>query len=856
MSRQPPPNKLVTVVVTAVSSLLLASTAWMLFAPSKGGPVKPRGHEGDADDGEPVRRVKLVAKKKPGAAPGSQPTGRNIACRFYTPEPGFYVLVDGEPARDDKGQKLTTPCEVGLAAGNHTLSVVREKYHDYSEDVLVAKERAFEFAPVYEPFAEPSGFFSFPLALAPVGQAVELVNVNAGGPVWDPFLSADGLSLWFAAQKEEGKGICVSRRASVIHDFGKPELLMKNSDRSASPSVTEDQRIVAYAVRARAQIRSLIRKESDAPYKQGIVLCFSERDGDEWLSAQISTDGRTLYYLQKRKAKTTAFVTTRTSLRREFDDEPEAISLPGAHPCLSADGLRQYAFDGEKLTRSTRRNPQVAFPDPELVCALELGNYTVNAGYRQFFVSDDEQWLYYSDAPEETGKMYAVRIHEGPARGYRPRGKAIPQKELAKNSGATGTGGDEREPTPDPKKNPGDEPAIVDPRNLPLPYATFRSRLEKAVSAYDFADAEKMIGAARRDPQLGNDKTQLAWDDEEVQRLSKFWKRFEAAVAELKPGEVVRAGTVQLEFGKYEEGVFSGKVRGSEKTASRAISELTPIDLVTLVDKKAARNDVEAQLEIGTFLALSPKASQQLVNSRLDRAGDKGKELLERQLLRKLHLAEQEIARENVGMGLQLIDQLVASAPRSKTAGQARELRDSLPARILWTPIGPQTWDTSLAGEYVATGGKAPGAYLVSPAEHRNFVLTLEWKTSRDTAQGGVYFRYKRGGELRKNAFKVHVASDYVIRNNPDRYSTGSLFGIKGPRSNQVKPTGEWNTLVLRVEGDRVKATVNGGEVLDTPASDPNIPPQGYICLDGEFGGITYRKVLVYELPATPPAKK
>jgi hypothetical protein len=66
-------------------------------------------------------------------------------------------------------------------------------------------------------------------------------------------------------------------------------------------------------------------------------------------------------------------------------------------------------------------------------------------------------------------------------------------------------------------------------------------------------------------------------------------------------------------------------------------------------------------------------------------------------------------------------------------------------------------------------------------------VLTLDWKTSRDTAQGGVYFRYKRGGELRKNAFKVHVASDFGIRNNPDRYSTGSLFGIKGPRANQVK---------------------------------------------------------------------
>ncbi len=856
MSRQPPANKLVTVVVTAVSSLLLASTAWMLFTPGKGGPSKPHQGESDGDDAEPARKVKLVAKKRPADASGGKSTGKQILGRFYTPEPGFYVLVDGEPARDDKGQKLTTPCEVGLPAGNHTLTVVREKFHDYSEDVLVAKERAFEFTPVYEPFADPTGFLTLPLATAAVGQAVELVSVNAGGPVWDPFLSADGLSLWYAAQKEEGKGIYVSRRASVIQNFGKPELLMKNSDRSASPSVTEDQRIVAYTVRDRAQIRSLIRKEADAPFKQGIVLCVSERDSDKWLSAQISGDGKTLYYLQKRKAKSATFLTSRSSLRKEFDDEPDAISLPGGHPCLSADGLRQYAFDGEKLTRATRRHSKADFADPELVCALELGNYTVNAGYRQFFVSDDEQWMYYSDAPEESGKMYAVRINEGPARGYRPSGKAIPQKELAQNSGANGTDEGDSESMPDPKKDSGDEPAVVDPRNLPLPYAAFHSRLDKLLVAYDFTAAEKLIGEARRDPQLENDKAQLAWDEEEVQRLTKFWKRFEAAVAALKPGEVVRAGSVQLEFGKYEDGVFTGKVRGSEKTASRTISELTPIDLVTLVDKKAARNDEAAQLEIATFLALSPKASQQLVNSRLERAGEKGKEVLERQLLRKLHLVEQEIARENVGIGLQLIDQLVAAAPKSKTAGKARALRDDLPARIVWTPIGPQTWDMSVPAEYAATGKKAPGGYLISPAEYRNFVLTLEWKTDRDTAQGGVYFHYKRGGELRKNAFKIHVASDHAIRGNPDRYSTGSLFGIKGPRSNQVKPTGQWNTLVLRVVGDRVQATVNGGEVLDTPASDPNIPPQGHICLDGEFGGITYRKVLVYELHGTAPAKK
>ncbi len=855
-SKKRPANKLLTMGVTAVSLVVVVSLAWTMFGPSKKGPSNSKAGQDESVVIGEKKKSKSRTKKQFVAVDSAKPNAKVVACPVYTPEPGFYVLIDGEPARDDQGARLTTPCEVGLPAGNHTLTLVREKFRDYSEEVLIAQERTFDFQPVFEPFAPPTGYLASSLATAPVGKAVALKEVNTGGPAWDPFLSADGLSLWFAGQKDEGKGIFVSRRASITSEFGKPEMLIKNSDRAASPSVTEDQFVIAYAVRDKAQIRSLVRKEIALPFKQGPVLCFSERDGDRWVSSQISADGKKLFYIQERKGKTTGYVTTRKSLRKPFDDDPTVISLPGIHPRLSHDGLRQYSFDGEKLWRWARTAVADEFSKPELVCELELGNYTAHAGYRQFCVSEDEQWMYYSDAPEETGDLFAVRIAEGPQRGFVARGKAIAQKVLAQNSAVGGTAEEDSAKMPAKEKPPEDEPAFVDPRKLPLPYVAFRDRLEKLVTAYDLAAAEKLIGKVRQDPKFENDKTQLEWDFEEVQRLAKFWKRLEAAIADLKPGDVVRAGSIQLEFGKYEEGVFSGKVRGSDKTLTRTLGELAPVDLVTLVDKRTDRGDETAQLEIGTFLAMSPKASSQLVNSRLDRAGEKGKELLERQLFRKLHQIEQEIARENIGAGLQLADQFIASAPKSKAAAKARELRDALPLRIVWTPVGSQSWETSPPGEFTTTTRKAAGAYLISPAEYGNFVLTLEWKTSQDTAQGGVYFRYKRGADLRKNAFKIHIAGDHAIRANPDRFSTGSLFGIKGPRSNLVKPNGQWNTLVLRVENDRIKVTINGGDVLDTPASDPNIGSTGYICLDGEFGGITYRKVLVYEIPSAGPSKK
>jgi hypothetical protein len=850
-------NQWLTIGVTAIGIAAVIGTAWLFFGPAKER-AKDR-HEKVAGEEtaeqRPKKKRKLVANARPQAGTAATEPISVVSCEIYTPEPGFFVLVDGEPARNDQGTKLTTPCAVGLPAGNHTLTVVREKFRDHSEEVLIAQERTFDLAPVYEPFAASTGFFASPLATAAAGEPVELKSLNAGGPSWDPFIAADGLSLWFAGQKEEGKGVFVARRKNLIEDFGKPELLGKMSDRPASPSVTETQLVVAYAVHGRAQIRSLARKETDAPFKQGPVLAFSERDGEHWPSAQISPDGQTLYYVQERKGKTTAHVATRTARQKSFDDDPAVISLPGTHPRMSADGLRQYWFDGEKLWRATRENAAAEFSKPAPLCPLELANYTAHPGYRQFCVSEDEQWVYYSDAPEETGKLYAVRFAEGPRRGFAPRGKSIPQKEIAQTTPGKGEA-DHPQPEPEKTNKPEEEPVVVDPRTAPLPYDDFRGRLEMLLAVYDFEAAAKLIDEALRDPRFEKDKAVLEWDREEIQRLVKFQERLDAAIAALKPGDVVRAGAIQIEFAKYEERTFSGKVRGSEKTASRTIVELTPADLVALVDKRADRNDAPAQLEIGTFLAQFSKVSPQVVSSRLDRAGDKGKEVLERQLLRKLHLVEEEIARDNFGAGLQLLDKTIAAAPKLKAAARARELRDSLPARLTWTPVGPQTWNTAPPGEFAAASRKAPGAYLVSAAEYGNFVLTLEWKTDSDAAQGGVYFRFKRGGDLRKNAFKIHFAGDHAIRATPDRFSTGSLFGIKGPKSNTVRPTGEWNTLALRVEKDRIRATVNGVEVLDTPATDPNIGPQGCVCLDGEFGGITYRKVLVYELPPRAPATK
>ncbi len=146
------------------------------------------------------------------------------------------------------------------------------------------------------------------------------------------------------------------------------------------------------------------------------------------------------------------------------------------------------------------------------------------------------------------------------------------------------------------------------------------------------------------------------------------------------------------------------------------------------------------------------------------------------------------------------------------------------------------------------------GSHLMSTKGYERFELRLEWKTEGELAQGGVFFRWN-GEDVpgTANAFKLHLAND--LGQPSDMFSTGSLFKVESPEENAVLPEGKWNTLVLRVDGEKVTATINGKKVLDTTATSKEIPLRGYVCLDGEIGGITYRRTLLVELPPSKPAK-
>lgn len=762
--------------------------------------------------------------------------------RVYTGEPGFFVFVDGEPVlNDDDNERLTTPCEVAVPRGSHNLTVAKPGWRDLAHTINVGESSEVGLEPVEDQVSSFESVLRTAYFEAEVGAPMPLLSINTSGRELDPYLTPDGLMLLFAGDRAEGRGVYVSTRPSPWHFFDEPELLAlsRSGDLPAAPSATGGALSIVYAVPEKGRIRRITRTGPLAPWDNADWLRFGADADVVWPSAQILPDGLRLYWTSRSGDELHTHAAVRSRLKDDFGKTLD-FNLAGRHPCLSGDGLRQYAFDGRTLSRATRADVRTGFSEPETVTVPDLPNYTNSTLRRQFFVSDDEQWLVYSDDPDAAGDLYIVRLFKGRNWGRVPRGRKIEPRPVVAltNSGGRQDGGDQ--PFIPPKKE-------VDPRTLPLPYAVHLESLKKHVAARDYTAAAKQVDAAIQDPHLAADRQQLAWDREDVARLKSFWEKAQTAVNTMKAGDEIRVGRAKLDLVDFKDGVVRAKSKNS--MIEKPLKEFSASDVVALVDDRTDRKDAAAQLEVGTFLFYDPAGNDRLAAARFERVGEEGQMLLDRIPARLLHLVEAEFARENAGAGLVLIRRIRNEFPDTSAARKAAQLAERLYTLTKWEPRGGRDWGGSNDGVYVADSNRVPNAVLVSPREYENFELMLEWKTAGRTGQGGVYFRWPAVAAVSTdNAYKIRLANDYGVP--ADRLSTGSLFTVEGPSENAVKPEGQWNTLVLRVHGAKVEVRINDRRVLDATAESATIPLKGRVALDGEVGGITYRRVRLIELPA------
>lgn len=798
----------------------------------------------DANNNENSKASKDNQKDEPKKAASAKFTTATIA--VHTPEPGFHVLVDGEPVLNDDGGYVETPCAVTCEQGPRFITVFREGWIDATKRANVIPNSDVEFEPEQDDKNIGSEVLTAPYLHAKIGEPISLKGLNTNRPELDPFLTNDRLTIYFAGDRQEGRGIYVATRPTPYHDFETPKIVNRNPDLPATPSISEDGLFLLYTVPTKARLMLLKRTKATSDFGDRTTVRQTEKESVLWPSCQILGDGLRLYWTEADDGEFKTYSVSRKSPLADFDKTLK-VRLPGEHACLSSDGLRQYDFDGQKLTRYRRPNLNTKFPETgDVIAEIDLPDIDYSTDYRQYFVTSDEQWLFYCDKPDDSGDIKMVRLSNGPQWGVKPTGKSISPKpkQIAKNEMQDGNtpsdgGGDGEKPMPKPKP--------IDPRTVPLPYTSFSKVFATLMSERKYDEAQALLDTNLTNDAFNPFKQLLDWDIADLKAIRGFWADIEKSLTEMPVGEPYRIGTSALKFAEFKDGIVVGKLGTAE--LKRPVAELAPADLSAFFDRLHKGTEPEPQLRFATFLAYDKQAVERQLKLRVERAGRLGTELLEQRARRKFALAKAEFERKNYGNGTAFITEAEALAsPTSPIVTELAAMRAMLFTLVKWEPRGKREWVIE-DGSYRATTERKENSLLVASEQFENFEISFEWQVENTVqSQGGVYFRYSGSGDIYENAYKIHLANDAGVK--PDVYSSGALFAISAADSNPVKPAGEWNTTTIRVIGSTVTVTINGKQANKANLGSSKIPDKGLVCLDGGIGGITYRKVRLNELPS------
>jgi hypothetical protein len=149
------------------------------------------------------------------------------------------------------------------------------------------------------------------------------------------------------------------------------------------------------------------------------------------------------------------------------------------------------------------------------------------------------------------------------------------------------------------------------------------------------------------------------------------------------------------------------------------------------------------------------------------------------------------------------------------------------------TPAGSSHWEV-VDGLLMACG--EPAGYLNSDQSYRNFVLSLEFRTS-ELANSGVFVRSPKEA----GGYEVQI-----WKQQPAGYNTGSIVGTAKTARDYTFKANEWNHLQITADGDHIVVVLNGETTIDI--HDAKFP-DGHIRLQYQQFPIAFRNVKLRPLP-------
>lgn len=131
-----------------------------------------------------------------------------------------------------------------------------------------------------------------------------------------------------------------------------------------------------------------------------------------------------------------------------------------------------------------------------------------------------------------------------------------------------------------------------------------------------------------------------------------------------------------------------------------------------------------------------------------------------------------------------------------------------------WEPEEPQRiWHAD--GEEGTLGRELRGGYIWTEAAYGDFDLLLDFKLTPG-CNSGVFFRADPENPV-QGGFEIQVLDSR--KETLGKHDMGALYDASAATSNSLRKVREWNSLRLRVEGERVQVWVNGEQVNDVDLS-------------------------------------
>ncbi|MUH37386.1 DUF1080 domain-containing protein [Zobellia amurskyensis] len=165
-----------------------------------------------------------------------------------------------------------------------------------------------------------------------------------------------------------------------------------------------------------------------------------------------------------------------------------------------------------------------------------------------------------------------------------------------------------------------------------------------------------------------------------------------------------------------------------------------------------------------------------------------------------------------------------------------------------WTVYGTEKWYVEDGLLVCESGPDKQYGYLGTDKHYKNFELTLDFKQLAD-GNSGVFIRSTVDG-TKVSGWQVEVA--------PPGHSTGGVYESYGrnwlikpaPEKDKALKMGEWNTMKIRVNGDKITSWLNGTEMITL--TDKIIGAgEGSVILQIHDGGgikVQWRNIKITEL--------